>query len=73
MRRSALLEVGGFDTSIKFYGEEYEFSLRLKRAGKGAYPTTALCPYLGSPLEEDRCGESILELDCGLLLGPFLA
>ena len=34
VRRSALLEVGGFDTSIKFYGEEYEFSLRLKRAGK---------------------------------------
>jgi len=35
VRRSALLEVGGFDTSIKFYGEEYELSLRLKRAGKG--------------------------------------
>jgi peptidoglycan/xylan/chitin deacetylase (PgdA/CDA1 family)/GT2 family glycosyltransferase len=35
VRRSALLAVGGFDTSIKFYGEEYEFSLRLKRAGKG--------------------------------------
>jgi peptidoglycan/xylan/chitin deacetylase (PgdA/CDA1 family)/GT2 family glycosyltransferase len=35
VRRSALLEVGGFDTNIKFYGEEYEFSLRLKRAGKG--------------------------------------
>jgi peptidoglycan/xylan/chitin deacetylase (PgdA/CDA1 family) len=35
VRRSALLEVGGFDTSIKFYGEEYEFSLRLKKAGKG--------------------------------------
>ncbi len=35
VRRSALLKVGGFDTSIKFYGEEYELSLRLKRAGKG--------------------------------------
>jgi len=35
VRRSALLEVGGFDTSIKFYGEEYELSLRLKKAGKG--------------------------------------
>lgn len=35
VRRSALLAVGGFDTSIKFYGEEYEFSLRLKRVGKG--------------------------------------
>ena len=35
VRRSALLEVGGFDTSIKFYGEEYELSLRMKRAGKG--------------------------------------
>jgi peptidoglycan/xylan/chitin deacetylase (PgdA/CDA1 family)/glycosyltransferase involved in cell wall biosynthesis len=34
VRRSALLEVGGFDTSIKFYGEEYELSLRLKEAGK---------------------------------------
>jgi peptidoglycan/xylan/chitin deacetylase (PgdA/CDA1 family)/GT2 family glycosyltransferase len=35
VRRSAFWEVGGFDTSIKFYGEEYELSLRLKRAGKG--------------------------------------
>jgi len=35
VRRSALLEIGGFDTSIKFYGEEYELSLRLKRVGKG--------------------------------------
>jgi peptidoglycan-N-acetylglucosamine deacetylase len=35
VRRSALLQVGGFDTSIKFYGEEYELSLRLRRAGKG--------------------------------------
>lgn len=35
VRHSALLEVGGFDTSIKFYGEEYELSLRLKKAGKG--------------------------------------
>ena len=34
VRRSALLEVGGFDTSIRFYGEEYELSLRLKKAGK---------------------------------------
>jgi peptidoglycan-N-acetylglucosamine deacetylase len=33
--RSALLEVGGFDTSIKFYGEEYELSLRLRKVGKG--------------------------------------
>jgi peptidoglycan/xylan/chitin deacetylase (PgdA/CDA1 family)/GT2 family glycosyltransferase len=35
VRRSALMEVGGFDTSIKFYGEEYELSLRLGNAGKG--------------------------------------
>ena len=34
VRRSALMQVGGFDTSIKFYGEEYELSLRLKKAGK---------------------------------------
>ena len=34
VRRSALLAVGGFDTSIKFYGEEYELSLRLREAGK---------------------------------------
>jgi peptidoglycan/xylan/chitin deacetylase (PgdA/CDA1 family)/GT2 family glycosyltransferase len=36
VRRSAFWEVGGFDTSIKFYGEEYELSLRLRRAGKGS-------------------------------------
>jgi peptidoglycan/xylan/chitin deacetylase (PgdA/CDA1 family)/GT2 family glycosyltransferase len=35
VRRSAFWEVGGFDTSIKFYGEEYELSLKLRRAGKG--------------------------------------
>jgi peptidoglycan/xylan/chitin deacetylase (PgdA/CDA1 family)/GT2 family glycosyltransferase len=35
VRRSALREVGGFDTSIKFYGEEYELSLRLRKVGKG--------------------------------------
>jgi peptidoglycan/xylan/chitin deacetylase (PgdA/CDA1 family) len=35
VRRKALLAVGGFDTSIKFYGEEYELSLRLRQAGKG--------------------------------------
>jgi len=35
VRRSAFWEVGGFDTSIKFYGEEYELSLRLRMAGKG--------------------------------------
>jgi len=35
VRRSVLLEIGGFDTSIRFYGEEYELSLRLKEAGKG--------------------------------------
>ncbi len=35
VRHSALMAVGGFDTSIKFYGEEYELSLRLRKAGKG--------------------------------------
>jgi glycosyltransferase involved in cell wall biosynthesis len=34
VRRSALFDVGGFDTSIKFYGEEYELSLRLRKVGK---------------------------------------
>jgi len=36
VRRSAFWKVGGFDTSIRFYGEEYELSLRLKKAGKAA-------------------------------------
>jgi len=35
VRRETALGVGGFDTSIKFYGEEYELSLRLKNKGKG--------------------------------------
>jgi peptidoglycan/xylan/chitin deacetylase (PgdA/CDA1 family)/GT2 family glycosyltransferase len=35
VRRSSFWEVGGFDTNIKFYGEEYEFSLRLRGVGKG--------------------------------------
>jgi peptidoglycan/xylan/chitin deacetylase (PgdA/CDA1 family)/GT2 family glycosyltransferase len=34
VQRSAFWQVGGFDTSIKFYGEEYELSLRLRKAGK---------------------------------------
>ena len=33
-RRQVLLEVGGFDTSIKYLGEDYELSLRLKDKGK---------------------------------------
>lgn len=33
-RRQILLEVGGFDTSIKFLGEDNELSLRLKVKGK---------------------------------------
>jgi peptidoglycan-N-acetylglucosamine deacetylase len=35
VRRSAFWEVGGFNTNIKFYGEEYELSLKLKSVGKG--------------------------------------
>jgi peptidoglycan/xylan/chitin deacetylase (PgdA/CDA1 family)/GT2 family glycosyltransferase len=34
VRRRAFWQVGGFDTRIKFYGEEYELSLRLRRTGK---------------------------------------
>ncbi|MCL0094659.1 glycosyltransferase [Dehalococcoidales bacterium] len=33
-RRKILLEVGGFNTSIKFRGEDIELSLRLKEKGK---------------------------------------
>ncbi|MDI6814558.1 MAG: glycosyltransferase [Dehalococcoidales bacterium] len=33
-RRSVLLAAGGFDTSLKFYGEDYELSLRLKNKGR---------------------------------------
>ena len=36
VRRSAFWQVGGFDTDIKFYGEEYELSLRLRRTGRGS-------------------------------------
>jgi peptidoglycan/xylan/chitin deacetylase (PgdA/CDA1 family)/GT2 family glycosyltransferase len=36
VRRSAFWQVGGFDTSIRFYGEEYELSLRLRKAGRAA-------------------------------------
>lgn len=35
VRRAAFWQVGGFDTNIKFYGEEYELSLRLRKAGRG--------------------------------------
>ena len=34
VRRSAFWQIGGFDTNIRFYGEEYELSLRLGKAGK---------------------------------------
>jgi len=36
VRWSAFWKVGGFDTSIRFYGEEYELSLRLRKAGRAA-------------------------------------
>lgn len=34
VKKSALLEVGGFDTSIKFYGEDTDIARRLAKAGK---------------------------------------
>ncbi len=34
VRRISFEKVGGFDTSIPFYGEDYELSLRLKDVGK---------------------------------------
>lgn len=33
-RREALLSIGGFDTSIEFYGEDTNIARRLKKAGK---------------------------------------
>jgi peptidoglycan/xylan/chitin deacetylase (PgdA/CDA1 family) len=33
-KRQELLKTGGFDTSIKYLGEDYELSLRLKERGK---------------------------------------
>lgn len=33
-RRSALTEVGGFDTSISFYGEDLDIATRLKKVGR---------------------------------------
>ena len=33
-KREELLKVGGFDTSIKFLGEDYDLSLRLRERGK---------------------------------------
>ena len=34
VRKNAFDQAGGFDTSIKFYGEDYELSLRLHKIGK---------------------------------------
>jgi peptidoglycan-N-acetylglucosamine deacetylase len=34
MKRQVLLEVGGFNTGIKFWGDDYELSLRLKSKGR---------------------------------------
>jgi len=34
VRKQVLLEAGGFDTSIRFLGEDYELSLRLKGRGR---------------------------------------
>jgi hypothetical protein len=34
VRRSALEQIGGFDTSIAFYGEDTNIARRLKAAGK---------------------------------------
>ncbi len=35
VRRTAIEKVGGFNTGIPFYGEDYELSLRLKEVGRG--------------------------------------
>jgi cellulose synthase/poly-beta-1,6-N-acetylglucosamine synthase-like glycosyltransferase len=34
VRRSALLKIGGFDTSIDFYGEDTDIARRMQKAGK---------------------------------------
>jgi glycosyltransferase involved in cell wall biosynthesis len=33
-KRSALLQIGGFDTTIRFFGEDTDIALRLSKAGK---------------------------------------
>lgn len=36
-KRSALVEIGGFDSSIEFYGEDTDIAVRLHRVGKVKY------------------------------------
>jgi GT2 family glycosyltransferase len=36
-KREALQKIGGFDTSIKFYGEDTNIALRLSKVGKAKF------------------------------------
>ena len=39
-RKAALEQIGGFDTSIEFYGEDTDIARRLSKIGKVVYSTT---------------------------------
>lgn len=46
-RRDALLKIGGFDTSIKFYGEDTDTARRLHEVGKVKFSWNFLMPTSG--------------------------
>jgi hypothetical protein len=46
-RRTALQQIGGFDTSIEFYGEDTDIAQRLHRVGRVKF--TLRLPITASP------------------------
>jgi cellulose synthase/poly-beta-1,6-N-acetylglucosamine synthase-like glycosyltransferase len=53
VRRAALLEIGGFDTSIDFYGEDTDIARRMQKAGKVKFTFSLPMYTTGRRLKEE--------------------
>jgi glycosyltransferase involved in cell wall biosynthesis len=50
VRRSAIEQIGGFDTSIEFYGEDTDIATRIAKVGRVVYDWTLYMPTSGRRL-----------------------
>lgn len=51
IRRSTLVQVGGFDTSIQFYGDDTDIARRMAKVGKAIFSPRLVMPTSGRRLK----------------------
>lgn len=72
LRRSALEQIGGFDTSIEFYGEDTDIARRMSKVGKVTF-TFALPMYTtGRRLKEEGTLRTALKYASNYVSTTFL-